>query len=58
MEGCERVPLCLERSLKRNSSWVATGNHNVFIALDFNFVDKPAEEKVEEKKEPVEQIQE
>jgi len=51
-----------EKALRKNPTWVATGTRTVYIALDYNFEDKPSEEKTEEKiaekKEPVEQIQE
>jgi hypothetical protein len=36
-----------EKALLKNPSWVSTANRNVFIALDFNFVDKPLDEIVE-----------
>jgi hypothetical protein len=43
-----------EKALKKNPSWVATQNRNVFVALDFSFEDKPAEEvPVEDTKETV-----
>jgi len=40
-----------ERALAKNPSWVANANRNLFIDLDFNFVDKPTEEKVEKTQE-------
>lgn len=40
-----------QRAQEKNPTWVANANHNLFIDLDFNFVDKPAEEKVEGKQE-------